>query len=166
MSPLVPALKNNGVLTLAKVGLVPDPENEGWYILPAGETGRFNDIYGKQRCRIESDGKVRIRVHPEFKHTNSHNTVHGGFILALIDHVIFISPVALGIPRVLGGVTIELSTKFFGALRPDEPMDVVFQVMRETGGMIFSRGVIEQYGSEAVAFSGITKRSKELNSES
>jgi acyl-coenzyme A thioesterase PaaI-like protein len=140
------------------LGFVPDPQNEGWQYRPASSVGRFLDVYGELRCRVEPDGKVRIRAYPNRGHSNYNENLHGGFILALIDHALFVGPAALGVARALGGATIETTTHFFAPLRPDKPVDTVLEVMRETGRMIFSRGVVEQDGVAAVSFSGVIKK--------
>lgn len=142
------------------LGFVPDPENPGWELRPASEIGRFLDIFGAIRVRADPDGKARCRVMPEPRHRNINDTVHGGFTLALIDQALFMGPRALGIEGSVGGVTIDTATQFFGSLAIDSPIDLVVEVLRETGRLVFVRGVIEQDGVAAVAFSGTIRKAK------
>jgi acyl-coenzyme A thioesterase PaaI-like protein len=148
----------SGGRTIETLGFTPDPQDQEWHYRPASLEGRFHDIYGDLRFRLEPDGRARIRVYPDRRHSNYNENMHGGFALALIDHALFIGPAALGIAGALGGSTIETSTHFFAPLRPYTPADTVLEVMRVTGRMIFSRGVIEQEGVACVSFLGVTKK--------
>ena len=135
-------------------GLAPDPDNPGWQVRREPHTGRFADIFGAIRVRIEAEGVVRCRIEPQARHLNVNGTIHGGFALALIDHVLFMGPVALGITGSAGGSTLDVTTQFFGPLVAGPPLDAVVEVLRETGKFVFVRGLIEQEGVAAVAFTG------------
>ena len=137
---------------------VPDPANPGWSVRPANRTGRFIDIFGEMRGRIEPDGKARIRVEPQPGHGNVNNAVHGGFILALIDQSLFIGLRLLEIEGAVGAVTIDCTTQFMLPVALDKPIDVVVEILRETRRMLFLRGLIEQEGTIAAAFSGTVKK--------
>lgn len=141
-------------------GFVPDPDNPGWYVRPATDNGRFIDIFGIMRVRIEHEGKARLRVDTGPRHRNLNEAVHGGFVLALVDQALFAGPAALGIEAAVGGVTIETATQFFGPLVAGRPVDAVVEVLRETGRMVFIRGLIEQDGVAAVSFSGTIKKAR------
>ena len=55
-------------------------------------------------------------------------------------------------------MTLELSTQFIGAGRPDEPLDAVVEVLRETGRMLFLRGDVVQDDRLVAAFSGLVRK--------
>lgn len=141
-------------------GFVPDTENPGWQVRPASESGRFLDLFGTMRTRVEPDGKARIRIDPQPRHRNLQEVVHGGFIMAIVDQALFIGPAALGMKGALGGVTIDTATQFFAPLLIDRPIDAVVEILRETGRMVFIRGVMEQDGVAAIAFSGTIKKAR------
>jgi acyl-coenzyme A thioesterase PaaI-like protein len=143
--------------TLETMGFRPRQLADGWLCRPANAEGHFQDVLGEVHCRVDADGKARIRVFPTLAHSNFRGGLHGGFVLTLIDHVLFIGPAVLGIQKVLGGATIDIATQFFAPLLP-EPVDAVIEVMRETGRLVFTRGVIEQNGVIAAAFSATTKK--------
>lgn len=84
--------------------------------------------------------------------------LHGGFVMSVIDHSLFVGPAALGIPRAVGGQTISICTDFLRPLRPQKPFDIVIEVMRDTYRMIFLRGTVEQDGYACVSFSGKTRK--------
>lgn len=141
-------------------GFVPDTENPGWQVRPASHGDRFLDLFGTMHLRVEPDGKARIRLDPQRRHRNLYETLHGGFIMAFVDQALFIGPAALGIKGSVGGVTIDTATQFFGPLLVDKPLDAVVEILRETGRMVFVRGVMEQDGVAAVAFSGTIKKAR------
>ena len=80
--------------------------------------------------------------------------------LAFIDQILFLGPHALGIKGSLGGMTLDVSTQFFGPLRAGAPIDAVVDVLRETGRLMFLRGLLEQDGQAAVAFSGTIRKAR------
>ncbi len=145
---------------LDRFGFSRDPEHARWVRPASVETGFFGDVFGEQQCWAESERVARLRVFPARIHCNLLGSLHGGFTLALIDHALFLCPEVMGIAGVLGGVTVDVTAQFFAALKPGIPVDVVVEIMKETGGMLFSRGVVEQNGQAAVAFSGTTKKAR------
>ena len=141
-------------------GFVPDTKHPGWHVRPASQDDRFLDLFGTMRVRVEPDGKARIRLDPQRRHRNLHEAVHGGFTMAFVDQALFIGPTALGIEGAIGGVTIDTATQFFAPLLIDKPIDAVVEILRETGRMIFIRGIMEQDGVAAIAFSGTIKKAR------
>jgi acyl-coenzyme A thioesterase PaaI-like protein len=141
----------------ASHGYAPDPENPGWLLRPASDTGTFFDIFGASRVRVEAPDRARLRIDAHRGHQNIVGTVHGGFLMALADQALFIGPTALG-HQVLGGVTVDASCQFIGAGRIDAPLDVVVEVLRETGRMLFARGLIEQDGAIVMSFTGTLRK--------
>ena len=142
-------------------GFAPDPDSPGWQLRPAIATGRFVDLFGEMRVRIEAPDRARLRVMPEERHRNIGEAAHGGFLLALIDQSYFVVPAALGIAGALGGVTIDSATQFVSPVAIGKPVDAVVEVLRETGRMIFLRGLIEQDGVRALAFSGTIRKASQ-----
>jgi uncharacterized protein (TIGR00369 family) len=138
-------------------GYLPDPDNPGWQVRKV-RSGRFNDLFGDVWLLVEDGRHARLRVSPQPSHLNVNDDVHGGFLLALIDHAIFACPAAIGIPGSVGGVTIDLSTQFLRAVSGEKPVDAAVEVMRETGRMVFMRGLIEQEGAAAVSFSAVIRK--------
>ena len=142
------------------LGFIPDTENPGWQVRPASQEDRFLDLFGTMRVRVEPDGKARIRIDPQRRHRNLQEMVHGGFIMAFVDQALFVGPSALGVKGAIGGITIDTATQFFAPLQIEGSIDAVVEILRETGRMIFIRGVMEQDGVAAVAFSGTIKKAR------
>jgi acyl-coenzyme A thioesterase PaaI-like protein len=124
---------------------------------PGSDTGTFFDIFGASRVRVEAPDRARLRIDAHRGHQNIVGTVHGGFLMALADQALFIGPAALGY-NVLGGVTVDTSCQFLTAGRIDAPLDAVIDVLKETGRMLFARGMIEQDGEPIMSFSGTLRK--------
>lgn len=138
----------------------PDPDAPDWLVRPGGREERFSDNFGMLRLRLEADGRVRCRFPAEPRHRNVREHVHGGYIMAAIDHALFMTAVARGAVGQAGGVTLDCSTAFVapGVIGP--PLDVVGEVLRASGGHVFLRGLVEQEGTLVASFSGTVRRFK------
>lgn len=143
---------------LERLRYQPDPDSPGWLVRPQSDDDRFLDVYGPMRARAESPTLSRICLTPRPLHRNVVDTVHGGFLLAIVDHALFVGPAIQGRERVEGGATIDVSAQFLAPMVPDKPIDVLVETLRETYRMVFVRGTIEQDGVIAVAFSGTIKK--------
>ncbi len=145
-------------------------QDGGWLSWNLNDTSRFNAFIDPLSFRPEPplpDGRpvARIRMHPTRKHSNLGNNVHGGVTLALIDVALFAAAHQFGSLNAGFSVTLDLGTQFIGGGRIDEPLDAVVEQVRETGRLIFLRGMVVQGpGDEHIvaSFSGtIRKASKD-----
>jgi uncharacterized protein (TIGR00369 family) len=136
----------------------PLDDHPGWYTWNIIDETRFNHaVMGPMMLRIE-DGKCRVRMTPERKHSNLQDMIHGAVTLALIDISMFAGMRTLTDNEGARAVTLELSTQFIGAGRMDAPLDSVVEVLRETRRTVFMRGVVEQGSSLIAAFSGLVRK--------
>lgn len=141
----------------------PDPEHPGWRHWNLKDQSLFNGaVMGRMITRVDDDGRARLRMFPERRHENLQGIIHGAVTLALIDISLFTTMHMIGSgPETHGAgpsVTLELSTQFVGAGRPDQPLDAVCEIVRETGGLVFVRGSVVQEAHVVAAFSGIVKK--------
>lgn len=120
-------------------------------------TGLFADLFGTCRFRVEAPNRTRIRIDTHRGHENIVGSVHGGFLAACADQALFIGSGALGIP-VLLGVTIDLTCQFMAPPAVGRPLDIILEVLRETGRLVFARGLIEADGAVAVSFTGTLRK--------
>lgn len=119
---------------------------------------RFNTaVLGHLRVKRDGD-QCRLRMMPERRHTNIQDMIHGGTTLALIDIALFAGMHVLSDNEAGLAVTLELSTQFVGAGRPDKPLDAVTEIVRETGRLVFLRGQVVQDDNMVAAFSGIVRK--------
>ena len=138
-------------------GFTRDPLAPEWLMREARNGDSFLDMFGTIWIRIDPDARVRCRFEPARHHRNLLDAVHGGFTLAIVDQVLFLAPHARGLPGAIGGATLNVSAQFFAPLAI-APLDAVVEIMRETGRLIFMRGLIEQDATAAVAFSGTIRK--------
>ena len=140
----------------------PDPDHPGWHSWNLADDTRFNaQTMGRMLVRRESNGLCRVRMFPERRHTNLLDMIHGAVTLALMDVALFAAMRTLLEGDAAGSVTLELSSQFIGAGRPDAPLDAVVEVMRETRRLAFLRGTVVQGEADEVlvaSFSGIVRK--------
>ena len=140
----------------------PDPDHPGWHSWNLADDTRFNaQTMGHMLVRREGDRLCRVRMFPERRHTNLLDMVHGAVTLALIDVALFAAMRTVLDGDAAGSVTLELSSQFIGAGRPDAPLDAVVEVMRETRRLAFLRGTVVQGEADEVlvaSFSGIVRK--------
>lgn len=121
----------------------------GWISWNLKDKDRFNSFIEPLSVRSErptEDGRPRARVRmlPERRHSNLGDNVHGAVTLALVDVALFAASHQFGSLDAGHSVTLDLSTQFVGGGRLDEPLDAVVEQVRETGRLIFLRGLVVQ----------------------
>lgn len=127
-----------------------EPLEDGWISWNLRDDTRFNALLEPLSVRLEhptADGRpvARLRMLPGRQHSNLGNAVHGAVSLGLIDIALFASSHQFGVFGASGpAVTLDLSTQFVGAGRIDEPLDAVTELVRETGRLVFLRGLLVQ----------------------
>jgi uncharacterized protein (TIGR00369 family) len=136
----------------------PDPENPGWMTWELSDPTRFNSLLGRMMVRLEPDGQARIRMFPEHVHSNLSDNIHGGTTLAFIDVALFAASRLFGLIEAGTAVTLDLSVQFIGAGRVGEPMDAVVELLRETGRLLFLRGLIVQGDTKVASFAGTIRK--------
>ena len=137
----------------------PDPENPGWRHWNLKDQSLFNGaVMGRLMTRVDPDGKSRLRMFPERRHENLQGIIHGAVTLALIDISMFTTMHTIGSGNAGPSVTLELSTQFVGAGTPQQPMDAVNEIVRETGKLVFVRGMVVQGLNVVASYSGIVRK--------
>ena len=137
----------------------PDPDNPGWRNWNLRDETLFNAaVMGKLITRVDKDGKCRLRMFPERRHTNLQGIIHGAITLSLIDIALFATMHTIGTGNAGPSVTLELSSQFIGGGDPARPLDAVTEIMRETGKLVFVRGEVVQGEDRVAAYSGIVRK--------
>lgn len=120
---------------------------------------RYNGtVLGKMLVRQESTGKARLRMFPEHRHSNLRNAVHGGVTLGFIDVAMFGASRMFGLIEAGAAVTLDLSVQFIGAGVVGEPLDAEVELLKETGRLLFMRGLVTQGDESVAAFSGTIRK--------
>ena len=120
----------------------------------------FNSaVMGKLITRVDDDGcHSRLRMFPERRHQNLQGIIHGAVTLSLIDISLFTTMHTLGSGNAGPSVTLELSTQFVGGGKARTPLDAVTEIVKETGKLVFVRGLVEQGEHRVASFSGIVRK--------
>ena len=123
------------------------------------DTSRYNGtVLGKLIVRSEGEGKARLRMFPEHRHSNLGNAVHGGTTLGFIDVALFGAARMFGLIDTGLAVTLDLSVQFIGAGRLNEPLDAEVELLKETRRLLFMRGLVLQSGHPIAGFSGTIRK--------
>lgn len=135
-----------------------DPANPGWKLWRAVDPSRFNSQLGQLSVKLDGD-LARVRMTPERRHSNLRDHVHGGALLGFVDVAMFAACRGFGVLSAGAAVTLDLSTQFIGGGRIGEPIEAQVELLRETGRMLFVRGLVVQGEERIAAFSGTLRKS-------
>lgn len=138
----------------------------GWSTWSPIDKDNYNAFLGVMHVRAGGDGLPdnmgRVRMFPEKRHRNLGNVVHGGTMMGFIDCALFGAMRALKLGQVGPAVTVELQTQFVGAAQMDAFLEARVEPIKETGSMLFMRGLVVQ-GDAAISvasFSSIIKKAR------
>ena len=139
---------------------VPDPAHPGWHTWDLADPTRFNtQAMGKLIVRLDDERTARMRmVETRVCHSNLHGNVHGAVTLSLIDIGLFATIFTVLGADAAGAVTLDLHSQFIGSGRIGEPLDLVCEVVKETGRLVFLRGTVEQEHGLIASFMGTIRK--------
>ncbi|WP_326525624.1 PaaI family thioesterase [Sphingomonas sp.] len=135
-----------------------DPDHPGWQRWRATDPTRFPSLLGPLSVRVD-DGVARVRMTPERRHSNLRDHLHGGALLGFIDMAMFAACRGLGVLDAGTAVTLDLSTQFIGGGAIGVAVEARVELLRETGRMLFVRGLVVQGDATIAAFSGTLRKS-------
>ena len=137
------------------------PDHPGWMRWGFNDTTRYNSFLGDMIVRVDDVGHARVRMTPGRQHSNLGDRVHGGALLGFIDVSLFAAARSYGLITAGTAVTLDLNTHFVGGGRLVEPLEARVELVRETGRLLFLRGLVVQGdgGEDVVAeFSGTVRK--------
>lgn len=118
---------------------------------------RFNGFLGPFLLKVEGD-VARVRMTPRHEHSNLSGHVHGGALLAFVDIALFAASRGFGLIEAGTAVTLDLSVQFIGGGRIGEMLEAQVELLRETGRLLFLRGLVVQGDDKVAAFSGTIRK--------
>ena len=136
----------------------PDPDYPGWDSWELRDETRYNAFLGRLLIRKDADGKAWTRMLPERKHSNLGDAVHGGTITGFVDISLFAAARLFGMLDPGPAVTLDLSFHFVGAGKMGEPLDCELELVKETGRLLFLRGLVRQGEHIVSSFSGTIRK--------
>jgi len=139
-----------------------DPDHPGWMRWGFTDPTRYNSFLGPMLVKVEG-GIAHVRMTPERRHSNLRDNVHGGAMLGFIDVALFAASRSFGLITAGTAVTLDLSVQFIGGGRVGELLEAQVELLKETGRLLFLRGLVVQGEEKVASFSGtIRKPSKTL----
>lgn len=120
-----------------------DPDLPGWKRWQFRDATRYNAFLEPLHVRVEGD-VARVRMLPQRQHSNMRDHVHGGALLGFMDVALFAGARGFGVLGAGGAVTLDLSAQFIGGGTIGAPLEARIELLRETGRLIFLRGLIVQ----------------------
>ena len=135
-----------------------DPDRPGWKRWQILDQGRFNSFIGALSVKATDARTALVRHRFERQHSNLRDHIHGGALSGFIDMALFAAARGLG---VLAGPasTVDMSIQFIagGAIGTETEAEV--ELLRETGRMLFLRGVVRQGEVTVASFLGTLRKS-------
>ena len=136
-----------------------DPDRVGWKRWQFRDPTRFNGFLEPLLVRVEGE-IARVRMHPRHEHSNMRGAVHGGALLGFMDVALFAAARGFGVLQAGGAVTLDFSAQFIGGGAVGVPLEARVELLRETGRMLFLRGLIVQRDTPTIAsFTGTLRKS-------
>ncbi|WP_163958971.1 PaaI family thioesterase [Sphingomonas insulae] len=127
-----------------------DPDLPGWKLWQFRDATRYNAFLEPLHVRVEGD-VARVRMMPRHAHSNLRDAVHGGALLGFMDVALFAAVRGFGILGAVGAVTLDLSAQFVGGGAIGVPLEARIELLRETGRLLFLRGLVVQDAMPTVA---------------
>ncbi|MBX3593238.1 PaaI family thioesterase [Sphingomonas sp.] len=135
-----------------------DPELSGWKRWELRDPTRFNAFLGPLLTRMEGE-KALVRMVPQRQHSNLQESTHGGALLGFMDAALFAAARTFGLLTAGRAVTLDLSAQFISTSIIGDPIVAEVELLRETGRMLFMRGLVTQHGNVLASFSGTVRKS-------
>jgi uncharacterized protein (TIGR00369 family) len=133
------------------------PDHPGWMTWELSDPSRFNSFLGPFLLKVD-DGIARVRMTPRHAHSNLSDNLHGGALLGFIDVALFAASRGFGLIEAGTAVTLDLSVQFIGAGRIAAPVEAQVELLRETGRLLFLRGLVVQGAETIASFSGTIRK--------
>lgn len=130
----------------------------GWHRWAPADPSRFNGFMGDLRVRLDAKGHACVRMLPAHRHANMAGNLHGGALLGFADVALFAAARIFGVDLAGEAVTLDLSAHFIGPGRIDEPLDAEVELLRETGRLLFLRGLAVQHQATILSFSATIRK--------
>ena len=135
-----------------------DPDTPGWKRWWLPDSTRFNAFLGPITVKLE-DGIARVRMQPEERHSNLRGHVHGGAVLGFIDIALFAGARAFDVLGAGLAATLDLSVQFIAGGDLARPLEARIELLRETGRLIFLRGLVVQEDATVASFTATVRKS-------
>lgn len=104
-------------------------------------------------------GVARVRMTPARHHSNLSDHIHGGALLGFVDVALFAAARGYGVIGAGAAVTLDLSVQFVAAGSIGEAIEARVELLRETGRLVFLRGLVVQSEATIASFGATIRKS-------
>ncbi|TWT04047.1 PaaI family thioesterase [Reyranella sp. CPCC 100927] len=122
---------------------------------PFSYSSAFLDAVGPLYEGRAADGTLVLGLRIEERHCNRRGFAHGGLLMTLADLVLGYSLISVTGRR--GGVTVNLTTDFAGAVQVGQWVEARADVQKATGALAFANCYLTVEGKRIVRASAIFK---------
>ncbi len=136
--------------------VITDGPFAGWSTWGFG-SDPFETVVGPFCFKQEQPGCVRAAFQPVRQHLNGAGAVHGGALMSFADFALF-AIARDAIKDLPGVVTLTMNSEFIAAGGLQGWIEAEGEVLKETGSLVFVRGLLKQNGKTLFAFSGTLKK--------
>ncbi len=136
--------------------LITSGEHTGWHRWHRDPDGRFASMLGDFYFRHSPEIGAECRMATDRRHSNGLGYLHGGFIMSYID----MARCSFSFRQLenSAAVTLSCATDFLSAGVVGDPIEASGEILKETGKMLFVRGLVTQNGSNVASFTGTMRK--------
>jgi uncharacterized protein (TIGR00369 family) len=125
----------------------------GWETMTGHDA--FEDFCGPMYYKkIDGNYVSRMVLRPE--HMNGQDSVHGGVLMTFADYALFM--ITREELKGISAVTISFNSDFIAPASAGDMIESEGEVVRETGSMLFVRGLVTQGDTTLLRYSGVLKK--------
>ncbi|MGE0044176.1 MAG: PaaI family thioesterase [Hyphomonadaceae bacterium] len=129
---------------------------KGWVTWSAGQDP-YETHVGPFYYKVNEDGSIVSVLDPQDYHVNGSGALHGGALMSFADFALF-SIAHNALSDGSNAVTLTLNSEFVSAGAREGRLEARGEVIRETGSLVFVRGLITQGERALLSFSGTLKK--------
>jgi uncharacterized protein (TIGR00369 family) len=141
------------------VTIAPDPDHPGWFSWGLPDNGRYHETIGPLLVRPDGNGRGLCRMRVEDRHLNLGGAMHGGAILTFVDMALFAAGHAAG-AETASAVTLDCNVQFVAPAAAGAALDAAVELVRETGRLVFLRGLVVQQEAIVATFSAALRKGR------
>lgn len=117
----------------------------------------FEDFVGPFYFKEEGEER-RCAFIADERHVNGGGFMHGGMLMTFADFALFVFARTTLVQEGIHAVTVSFNSDFLSPVHPGDFVEATGEVVHETRGMIFIRGIVFVGERTVLRFSGVIKK--------
>lgn len=136
----------------------PDVDSSNWMSMPLPEGESFDTRLDPYQFRKTAAGKVEVLFETNLLSQNGQNGIHGGFLAARAEQVLYLPLYVNRSVALRRVVTIDMALQYVAGGTIGLPLLAEVELIHETGRMGFTRGVLKQEGRVLTSFTATLRK--------